>query len=365
MKILVVAHDDPERKTTWSGVPSRVVQELRRQGHCVIGSGYEPVWWIAPIRIFYNRIVRKMVPGWGWRMFACTLLGIGLNSLWLRGVCRRERPDLVVALTFGLDAKIVGCPIVLIHDWTNGYLRAIFQERQVNAVERKFDETIFRVMRRAKKVVSLYPLSARYIANAVGNKVAFICNPVNVEGEVDFEASVEEGVKSKHILVVGGSTYQANVETVIQAADRLKDREIVVDVVGRESAMTKAAFCQVNFYGYLNQDRPNERALYDRLFREARCFVNVRRGWCGGSSIAEALFRGVPAIVSRQAEIQTLYPHAIVCEPENPEALAHVLTRLMTIISPDEYRAICREANAGVKDDTYANFIRAILDGEA
>lgn len=364
MKILVVAHDDPEKKTTWSGVPSRVVGEFRRQGHFVIGCGYEPVWWIAPIRIFYNRIVRKVVNGWGWRMFACTSLGILLNSLWLRGVCRRVKPDLVVALSFGFDTKIVGYPMVLIHDWTNGYLRAIFQEREVNGEERKFDAHLFKVMRRAWKVVSLYPLSARYIANAVGDNVSFVCNPVNVEREVDVGDRIEVGVRSKHILVVGGSTYQPNVETVIQAADRLKDREVVVDVVGRDSAVSKAAFCQVNFYGYLNQDKPEGKALYDRLFREARCFVNVRRGWCGGSSVAEALFRGIPAIVSRQAEIQTLYPHAIVCESENPEALSHELSRVLTM-PPDEYRAICKQVSADVKDDTYENFVRAILKGAA
>ena len=42
--------------------------------------------------------------------------------------------------------------------------------------------------------------------------------------------------------------------------------------------------------------------------------------------------------------------------------LAHELSRILTM-RPDEYRSLCRQLNAEVKDDTYANFVRAILKG--
>lgn len=361
MKILVIAEADPEKRSTWSGVPSQIVRELRRQGHVVVGRAYESVWWTVPFRLFYNRVVRSLVPRWNWRMFACTRLGVYLYSLWLRFVCRRIKPDLVIALSFGFDAGIVGYPVVLVHDWSNGYLTALFHRREVLKDERKFDEVVFRAMRKARKVVALYPLSAQYIASQADDvKVAFVCNPVNVAEEVDVAASIEKGVLSKHVLVVGGATYQPNVETVIQAADMLGDPDVVVDVVGRTCAASRSSCCQVNFYGYLNQDMPDDKELYARLFREARCFVNVCCGWCGGSSIAESLYRGVPVIVSPQAEIRALYPLTQECEAEKPSALARALSNFFAMPA-DQYRDLCWQGATAVKGDTYERLVRELL----
>jgi len=360
--ILLLAAGNPELKSTWSGVPNRIVRELRQQGHTVLCRDYEDVSWIKPVRIVYNRLVRKLVPGWFWRMFQCTRLGIALHSRWLRecvrGLIRAgQRPDLVIAMSFCFDGSGLDIPLVLVHDWTNGYLAELFGET-TRAKALAFDAAAFRAMRHAAKVVSLYPVSADYLRDAVGETVSFVCNPINVEGA---QPPVTPRL-AHNVLLVGGSTYQPNVETVIAAANRLDDPSIVIDVVGRTEAATKPTRCTVRFHGYLDQDRPEDRATYERLFADAALFVNVRRNWCGGSSVAEALYRGVPALVSENAEIRALYGDLVeTCPAEDAAALAERL-RVFFARSADERRRLAERASERVRGNTYSRFVATLLE---
>lgn len=361
MTVLLVAAGDPELTSTWSGVPNRIVRELRKQGHEVLCRDYEDVIWIKPFRIFYNRIVRRVVPGWFWRMFQCTRFGIALHSRWLVSLVRRltragQRIDLVIAMSYCFDGIRLGVPLVLVHDWTNGYLAELFGET-VRARALAFDAATFRAMQQAAKVVTLYPVSAAYLRAAVGDKVSFVCNPINVEGE----QPAVSARPSRNILLVGGSTYQPNVETVLAAVDLLNDPSVTVDVVGRTEAATKPTCCTVRFHGYLNQDNPTDRATYERLFANAAVFVNVRRNWCGGSSVAEALYRGVPVLVSENAEISSLYGSVVeMCPAEDAVTLAERL-RTFFARSADDRLEQAKHAAALVRDDTYARFVAALV----
>lgn len=293
-----------------------------------------------------------------------TRVGILLNSLWLKHLLRRRKDiDLVVAMSFYFNGKNLGKPLVLVHDWTIGYLRALFGDREIGSEDIDIDAPAFNAMRYAKKVIALYPKSAEYMKSYVGEQVSYICNPINVDVPADMNARIGASRESRHILVVGGAVYRRNVETVLMAADRLGISDVVVDVVGCSDVSYKPVNATVRFHGYLDRAKPNDGQLYDSLFMSARCFVNVRKGWCGGSSVAEALYRGVPIVVSRNPEIECLYgecPAVSLVEPENVDALAERLKALFSM-GRSEYEAICRAAHERTKNDTYANFVGCML----
>lgn len=370
MKILIVSCGSAELRTTWSGVPNRIVGELRRRGINVECVDYDRVVWTRMLRILFNRVIRKIVKSWGWRMFCSTKIGVWAYSFWLKSFVKNKQYDLIIAMAFWFNAKAIKCPMILIHDWTNSYLHSLFQRRDVFPDEVVLDGPVFKAMRSANKVVSLYPKSTEYMKEHIGNNVYFYGNPVNIEGDVNVIESINGGIKSKHILLVGGATYQPNVEAVIQAVNLLEDRNIVVDVVGRTRAETKPKHCTVNFYGYLNQDKVEDKDIYEQLYRKARCFVNIHKGWCGGSSVAEALYRGVPVIVSNHKEIVELYGDGksiigkqkwgYFCEAGNIEMLAEQLKELLAV-SNEIYSDMGNAAHAITANDTYDNFISKLL----
>ena len=366
VNILVVASGNPESAGTWSGVPCRVVTELRRLGHCVVCGDFSNVWWIKPWRVAYNRFLCRHFRVFKCKSFMATRFGIQLNSLWLKHLLRRRKDiDLVVAMSFCFNGKNLGKPLFLVHDWTIGYLRALFGDREIGPEDVDIDAPAFDAMRYAKKVVSLYPKSAEYMKSHIGECVSYICNPINVDTSADMGARIDAARESRHVLVVGGAVYRRNVETVLMAADRLGISDVVVDVVGCSDVSYKPVNATVRFHGYLDRAKPNDGQLYDSLFMSARCFVNVRKGWCGGSSVAEALYRGVPVVVSRNPEIECLYgecPAVSLVEPENVAALAERL-RVILLKEDREYEAMCRAAHDLTANDTYAKFVGEIVGG--
>lgn len=369
MRIVVISEGDPELSSTWSGVPRRLVCELRRRGHEIVPLDYKSVWWATPFRVLFNRVIKNKVKGWGWHMFNSTRFGIRLYSYWLRGkIARAGKVDLIIAMSYYFDfTKVkITAPVIMIHDFTNGYLRALFGRFEPRKEEICYDRACFDAMKSATRAVSLYAKSYEYIKEHIGEKALYICNPVNCDDVVDVEARANKALKGRHILCVGNSTYQRSVETVIKAANFLKAQsginDIVIDVVGLYSAAAIPDGVTVNFHGYLNQSNPEQKKKYKLHFEEARCFVNVRRGWCGGSSIAEALYRGVPVIVSDIPEIRRELGSSEAVVYSKPEDEVELAQRLKMLFDNEAgYRDVCNQAHETMSRSTYARFVDDML----
>ena len=369
MRIGLMAIGDPTKAGTWSGVPFRILCQLERKCHDVIplDLASDFLWhWCG---VFFNRILRRIVPMWNRVAFCNTRMGLLLSSRWLKKMSRQLGPfDILFSTSFSVDFRDLSCPCILLHDWTEGY--AILRTGgQLNCAEEVSERNQLDLIKRACLVVALYPKACEYLINNIGkgfaSKIRFICNPVNASPLTPEEVELRLASRSKRILVVGGAWYQENVEYVIQAADALHDAEIVVDVVGRESAKTVPRFCNVNFYGYLDKDKPDEMAKYKLLFLGARCLVNIRKGWGAGSSIAEAMFGYVPVIVGRYSDIEAMYGEAegrfgFYCQEGNVAELSRILRRVIDL-DDDQYRNLCVSAHNVCRNDTYEFLIGTIL----
>ena len=365
MNVLIVAAGDAERVTTWSGVPNHFVRELRQEGHTVRCIDLSRVSYIVPIRILFNRVIRKILRLFRWIPFEVTKLGIWLAHIWFaREIKRFGDADIIFCFSFCVDATGIGKPVVLIHDWTNGYMQKMFHCREMTFFEKMGDMNQFRVMQAARKVVCLYPKAAEYIRNYVGDRVRYYCNPVNIEKEIDFTERVKNGVLSKHILVIGGSTYLSNVVCVINAAEKSGLTGIVIDIVGAAPPNLSYSKVTVKCHGYLNKDKKEDCDKYYSLIENSRCLVNVRKGWGGGSSIAEALYCGLPVIVGDYPDIVGMYGSdecfGYYCKQENVDALACSIKKMFDL-SNEQYVRMCQCAVTKTKSCTYKNLIASIL----
>lgn len=365
-KILLVATGVLRNPLTWSGVPLRLLEEFERVGYEVVYADMSRVPYIKLPRILFNRVIRRVVKKWRTITFETTRLGLALQSFWFRRLAARHADvERIVACSFCLDAGGIAQPVTLVQDWPNGYMQQMFARREMTAEERAGDERQFVAMKAARDIVSLYPLGARYLREHGLAQARFICNPINVRGLEKFRLG--DGSGSRHVLLVGGESYQENVDCTIRALNRLGDSSIVLDVVGVTSSPVESTAATVRFYGYLDRSNSSQLATYNALYDQARCVVNVRGGWGGGSSIAEALYRGKPIVVGDYAEIKALYGvesgrFGYYCRQVDEVDLAEKL-RLMFSLDEKRYLQMCRAAYETAKNDTFERFVKGLEGG--
>lgn len=374
VKIALIAVGDPCRSTTWSGVPSNLVRELEQEGHEVfpLDISADFAWhWCG---VVFNRVLRKIYKPWQRVHFCNTKFALWLSRRWLkREIKRIDGVDIVFSTSFSVDLRRTGVPSVMLHDWTEGYGIIRSGAATLNICETRSEQNQLDLITSCDLVVVLYPKSMEYLAGMCkghSDRIKYICNPVNALPLTEAylaERMARCSVASEevHLLVVGGAWYQQNVEYVIQAADQLCNDNIVVDVVGRNSAATRPKYCKVVFHGYLNKDNEEEHQKYDSLFMNAKCLINIRLGWGAGSSAAEAMYKCVPVIIGKYPDIESMYGEAegrfgLYCRPGDVDDLAAQLRKLLSM-PPPMYIKLCQSAHEITKNDTYQNLVSSIL----
>lgn len=371
MNVVLISVGDARASGTWSGVPKRVYEELRRRGHNVVPADITKdfLWhWCGAV---FNRIVRSVYCPWKRVAFCNTRLGLFLSRRFLRRTLNRcSHIDLIFATTFSIDCSTIDIPCILLHDWTEGY--AILRTgSRMNSCELRSESNQLKVIKSAQMSIAIYPESCNYLKGLLGpknqHKICYVCNPINTDSLSNqwINDRLHEGVNSRRVLVVGGFWYQRNVECVIKAADLLGYDDVVVDVIGRTCAEAKPKHCKVNFYGYLNKDIPEQKATYMELFKKARCLVNVKKTWGGGSSVAEAMYDYIPIIVGRYPEFVSMYGEegfGYYCREEDISALSELLRRIFAL-DESSYVQLCKSAHALVENDTYERLMTVVLKG--
>lgn len=367
MKILFVVNGDAETTVPWSGVPKRILDEMRRQGHEVVNFNLAEVPYFKWPRILFNRVIRRVIRSWINIPFETTRLSMWLCGIWLRRmVSQNLDADLMLATSFCLDCEGLPVKSILLHDWTVGYARMRLHGHALSVPETRVERNQLRALGTATKVVTLYPLVRDYLAKENGlQNVEYICNPINVIKQLDVAGRTASACSARRFLAIGGNFYRDNIECVIQAADALGDDTVVVDVIGRSSAETVPKHIKVNFHGFLNRADHEQCKRYYDVVAEARALINVKHGWGGASTISESMLQGLPVIIARYPEIEAMYgvedgQYGYFCKPMDVPDLTDKM-RFMLAMSDRDYAAMCQRAHAIVKDDTYDKFMGRLL----
>src|SRR5437773_232909 len=226
--------------------------------------------------------------------------------------------------------------------------------------------------RRAAKIVSVTNAFKRIlVANGIPQgKIAVVRNGVDLEafapGPKPVELARRLGLEGKFVAAYVGTIGMAHgLDTLLSAAERLKDRkDLAFVLVGTgaertrlEEAAKRRGLDNVIFVGTVDKE---EVKRYWRLcdvalvlLKDASLFHHVIP-----SKIFEAMGTGRPIILGVRGESLELVQEAgagIAIFPENPEALAEALTKLMD--SP----VLCREFGAAGRKFVEQNFDREAL----
>ena len=365
MRFFVAAYGNAEEIGCWSGVPYLFISALRCQGHqCVCGDmNYIPGHrWV---RIFFNRVVRRLFMRKSRVAFAYTRLSTWWVGQWAKRQIRRVGDvDGFICFDFSCDCSSLGVPSVLIHDWPSAYWLD-GAGRPMTASERRGLSRQLEAMRSATQAVTLYPKVYEYLIgrHALTN-ARFYGNPTNVDNPfTDVDAVLSTRCQSNRILCIGCDYYRSSVDTVIKAVAQSGRSDWCVDVIGLK-AVDNPHGVNVRCYGYLNRADSEQAAEYWRLVAGARCLVNVRKGWGGGTSVAEVMYGYLPVIVGDYPDIMSLYDNppsfGYYVSQEDVLALRRALEDIFSL--PErKYRAMCVAAHDVTAPYTYDYIVKRLI----
>jgi glycosyltransferase involved in cell wall biosynthesis len=216
------------------------------------------------------------------------------RSAWIRGMLRREQPDLVISFMEGMNFLAIAAAV------STGYLDRLFVS--VHNDPARFS------MRNRRLLPWLYRLPARVIAVSDGVKqgleamgvpaarVSFIPNPVILKDRQVTENRPEPPLLHPFVLGVGRLAQQKGFDRLLDAFRRLDQSEVHLVILGEgpERARLVGMARELGIEEYVHL--PGFVADVDTWYRHAECFVLSSRheGWA--MVLMEAMANGCPVV---------------------------------------------------------------------
>jgi len=331
-RVGVIALGEPERATTWSGIPAGVMRGLRAAGVEVVGVDADlpgaarlPAL-AAAAAVRRNRYDAAYAPE-----LAAVRRGV------LRARLRRSAP-LDLAVQLGSEFELPpGTPVVTLQDMTPRQARRthpVFRRVSASTLER-WDARQGRIYHQARACCTASTWCARSVIEDYGVPEGKV-HVVGFGRNHDPPSPAREW-NSPRYLFVGREWERKNGPVVVSAFARVRQRhpEARLDVVGGHPAPLRAA--GVTGHGFLSMDDARDRDLLARLYARATCFVMPSECEPFGMAYVEAGAAGIPSIattVGGAVDIVTEETGALV-PPGDEEAL---VAAMLALADPDTAR---------------------------
>jgi glycogen synthase len=150
----------------------------------------------------------------------------------------------------------------------------------------------------------------------------------------DFTVAPPERTWAPYVLAVGRLVPQKGFDVLLDAfaSEQLAGLNLVFAGDGFERASLEARAAALGLGGRVSFLGSVDRARLPSLFRGARAFAFPSRGEAFGIALLEAMAAGVPSVAAATGGVPELVrdgENALLVAPENPEALAEALARVV------------------------------------
>lgn len=176
----------------------------------------------------------------------------------------------------------------------------------------------------------------------------------------DLEHLIHNRQANLRLLFVGNFLYREGALKLIRVFQNLKRAEpdLSLHIIGmtqEELPIIKGLYC----YGYLHKDIPKERDKYYELLTHGTCFVNPAAQWGGYSSCIEAMYYGLPVVITPYNEFVEEFGKEInfgfYCHADDLEQ------QILRVLHAKHYAELGRAAHNRVKDYTWSNYVDSFL----
>lgn len=369
-KITVFSCGDSTKLATWSNVPFLFCRALEKYGFEVRRVNIEPLPWLNKL---YNRISYRLF----FKLFksnACPVFGRSRLNNFLterkikKAVNKYSDSCLNLFLTYNHPGKSMGIPNVLWCDWPD---EVVIQrlKRSPKFYEKHWLQEEEKVIKNADLVYSLFPVCAENMSKRYTREVVYLNqNVVNTICEEKFDLT-EELIKTHYysdkLLFIGNYNYHtAALQLIEQFLELQKEYpSLELHIIGMTEAQLNISNPRITCYGYLHKDNPEECKCYYALLQSAKVIVNPAAQWGAFSSIAEAMYYGIPVVISPYEDFAATFGEVI--------DFGYYLTgslKLKSILQKiifcqyEEYRTMSTASHSRVAHWTWDDYVKVFCD---
>jgi glycogen synthase len=265
---------------------------------------------------------------------------------------RGRKPDVIHIIGAGPQSVYIGALAPLLHARLVFTAQGEFTFDAHNVFERSktMRAGLRRVLRRADAVTACSAYVLESLSTLGANRADAIVIPNGVNPD-DFASIQKQQSEQPYVLAVGRLVDQKGFDVLIEAIASSAAPELDLVIAGegpvRRELTTRAEELgiseRVRFVGAV------DRLALAELLAGADVFAFPSRGEPYGIALLEAMAAGVPSIATRAGGVTEFAEddvNALLVEPDNPDALAHALARVMSDTALRERLSVACRATA-------------------
>lgn len=367
-EITVFSVGDANSLKTWSNVPYFFTKTLELKGYKVNRVNIEENRTLFSIYKYTAFAFLKLIFRNSNHTYFRSKLNYNLtNKKIAKALEIYPKTDAAVFLTFSFSApKSFNKKVISFGDWTYAYYIANFLNREPKWFEKNCLEREKQHIEKADLVLGLFPLSSTFIKNNYTNaNVHYLGNVINSNRELNKEQVLLAKQKSKKLLFIGNEKYLSGALELIETFKKIKNNhsELELHFIGLLENQTGIKANDIYYHGYLNKSVVAENELYYKLLSEALVIINSTKDWGGFSSTTEAMYFYTPVITRPYDEFTETYGTQIEFGyyiGEN-NTLSSCVDKMLEN-SNDKQLKLMNAAHEAVKDFTWSNYIRKMID---
>lgn len=370
-KIIFVSYGDSKSAVSWSNIPYLFSENLEKKGFELVRLDINPnpennLWWGNYVHrylsILFPNHQYSYIRSWFFRRETFNKIKKVL----------RENQDayFCVFLNFEFYNKFNKVPSLLFGDWTYDIVILDRLNRKPYFFEKWFSDYQRKAIRNAEIVVSLFKDARDSIAKRHQKDVKHL--GINVINDINYSdtsvGEILEAKKNSHqILFIGAIKYLEGAKKLLATFKLLQEKhpELQLNIIGikEEELFEKEEFVEnVNCFGYLKKDVPEDNKTYYNLLINAKVLVNPSETWAAYSSSIEAMKYYTPIIIKPYdafvKDFGTENDFGYYLENTEVETIANAIEK---VIYSEHYLDLCQNANFRVKDYTWDNYIEKIV----
>ncbi len=372
-KILFVCYGDSTSPKAWSNVPYLFSENLRQQGFEILrvdlspNEKYEALWNKYP-----RRILSRFFPTQQYEYIKTPIARYLAYQKIKKAI--KSNPDLyfTIILSFDFYNKFNKIPSLIFHDWSYDMIILDRLKRKPYFFEKWFINYQHEAFNESELVVSLFKDAQKIISERHGKKVHHLGS--NVVNDINFNKPTPHEIlevkrNSQELLLIGSMKYLLGARKLVQALRILQkdfpDLTLNIVNIPKDRLLLEDTDRNINFYSYLDKGDPEQNKQYYDLLTKAKILVNPSEIWAAYSSTIECMFNYTPIIIKPYEAFAMDYgkknDFGVYLQDTEVTTIVESI-RSILLMNDDAYTKLCMRAKELVKDQTWENYTKKIVD---
>lgn len=372
-KILFVCYGDSTSPKAWSNVPYLFSENLGQQGFEILrvdlspNEKYEALWNKYP-----RRILSRFFPTQQYEYIKTPIARYLAYQRIKKAI--KSNPDLyfTIILSFDFYNKFNKIPSLIFHDWSYDMIILDRLKRKPYFFEKWFINYQHEAFNKSELVVSLFKDAQKIISERHGKKVHHLGS--NVVNDINFNKPTPQEIlevkrNSQELLLIGSMKYLLGARKLVHALRILQKDfpNLTLNIVNipKDRLLLEETDRNINFYNYLDKGDTEQNKQYYDLLTKAKILVNPSEIWAAYSSTIECMFYYTPIIIKPYEAFAMDYGEkndfGVYLQDTEVSTIVESIRNIL-LMNNDAYTKLCLRANELVKNQTWENYTKKIVD---